>query len=130
MKNIIVILLILLVPVCAYLFLSKNSEDYVAFANDKNNPSLLIYTSTMCIDCKKMKDVIKEIEADYADKINFISINALDNNKKIQDSIKQHDVKVVPTLVFTDVNGVQTDNVEGYIPKEALTTKIEEAINE
>lgn len=130
MKNLILILLILVIPVTAYLFLSKNSTDYMAMANDVKNPSLLIYTSTMCLDCKKMKEVIKDIENSYADKINFISINALDNNRKIQDSIKKHDVKVVPTLVFTDVNGKETDKVEGFIPKEELITKIEEAINE
>lgn len=130
MKNFIVILLILVVPVFAYLFLSKNSTDYMAMASDGKNPSLLIYTSTMCLDCKKMKEVIKEIEDTYSDKINFVSINALDNNRKIQDSIKKHDVKVVPTLVFTDINGTETNKVEGYIPKEDLIIKIEEAINE
>ena len=41
--------------------MSKNSTDLMAVANDKNNPSMLIYTSTMCLDCKKMKEVIKEI---------------------------------------------------------------------
>ncbi len=130
MKNLIISLLILVIPVSTYLFLNKNSIDYTAMANDKNNPSLLIYTSTMCLDCKKMKEVIKELESSYADKINFISINALDNNKKIQESIKKHEVKVVPTLVFTDINGGETDKVEGYIPKEELINKIEEAINE
>ncbi len=130
MKNIIISLLILIIPVTAYLFLNQNSADYMAMANDKNNPSLLIYTSSMCLDCKKMKEVIKEVESSYSDKINFISINALDNNRKIQDSIKKHDVKVVPTLVFTDINGGETNKVEGYIPKEELINKIEEAINE
>ena len=130
MKNLLIIMLILIIPVSIYLFLSKNSHDYIAAANDKNNPSILLFTSTMCLDCKKMKEIIKEVENDYSDKINFISINALDNNKKIQDSIKKHDVKVVPTLVFTDVNGIETNKVEGYIPKEELTKKIEAAINE
>ena len=130
MKNIIIAILVLVIPVSTYLFMSKNSSENIAYASDKNNPSLLIYTSTMCLDCKKMKEVLKEIEGDYSDKINFVSINALDNNRKIQESIKKHNVQVVPTLVFTDTNGVQTNKVEGFIPKEELVTKIEEVINE
>ena len=130
MKNFIIILLILIIPVSIYLFTGKNSTDFMAMANDKNNPSLLIYTSAMCLDCKKMKEIIKDIENSYSDKINFISINAMDNNRKIQESIKKHDVKIVPTLVFTDMKGDQTDKVEGYIPKEELINKIEEVINE
>lgn len=130
MRNIVIAILILVIPVAVYLFMNNNANDFAAIASDKNNPSLLIYTSSMCLDCKKMKEIIKEVEEDYSDKINFISINALDNDKKIQSSIKKHDVKVVPTLVFTDVNGMQTNKIEGYIPKEELTLKIEEAINE
>ena len=130
MKNIIIILLILVIPVFTYLFMSKNSTGYIAEAGSNTNPSLLIYTSTMCLDCKKMKEVIKEVENDYSDKINFVSINALDNDRKIQDSVKMHDVKVVPTLVFTNADGEFIEKIEGYIPKEELTVKIEEAINE
>ena len=130
MRNIIIILLVLIIPICTYLFLSNESTDYMVMANDKNHPNLLIYTATMCLDCKKMKEIISEIESDYSDKINFISINALDNNTKIQDSIKKHDVKVVPTIVFTDTKGEATNKIEGFIPKEELIVKIKEAINE
>jgi len=129
-KNLLISLLILMAPVCTYLYLSKNSPDYTAMASDGNNPSLLVYTSSMCLDCRKMKEVIKEIESGYQGKINIVSINALDNNRKIQESVKKYDVKVVPTLVFTDVNGIETAKTEGFIPKEELIQKIEEAINE
>ena len=130
MKNFLIIMLILILPVSTYLFLNKNSSGIAAIASDSNNPSILIYTSAMCLDCRKMKDVISEIEGSCSDKINFISIDALDNNRKIQESIKKYDIKVVPTLVFTDVNGKEINKIEGFISKEELMKKIEEAINE
>lgn len=129
MKNIIIILLILIVPVSIYLFMSKNSQTYSALAKQENNPSILIFTSAMCLDCQKMKGIIKEVEGSYNDKINFIQINATDNNKRVRENIKKYHVVLVPTLVFVDENGGQKNKIEGYISKEELISEIEEAIN-
>ena len=129
MKNIITILLILFVPVAVYLYLSKNSDTTSAIAKDKTRPSIMIFTSTMCLDCQKMKSVINEVQPIYSDKINFISINALDKNKKVQDDIKKYGVVLVPTIIFVDENENQKNKIEGYIPKEQLITEIEDIIN-
>ncbi len=129
MKNIITILLVLVVPIVAYLVMSKNSDDLSAMANDRNHPSMLIFTSTMCMDCQKMKSILKEVEPQYSNKMNFVHINALDKNRKVQENIKKYQVVLVPTMVFVDENGNQTNKIEGSISKEALITEIEEAIN-
>lgn len=129
MKNIITILLVLILPIVAYLIMSKNSDDLSVLANDKNSPSILIFTSTMCMDCQKMKSVFKEIEPQYNNKINFVHINALDKNRKVQEYIKRYHVVLVPTMVFVDENGNQTNKIEGSISKESLITEIEESIN-
>lgn len=129
MKNIIAILLIIFVPLFAYLYISKNSETTVAVAKDNNNPSLMIFTSAMCLDCKKMKSVINEVEPIYNDKVNFISINALDKSKKVQEYIKKYGIVLVPTIIFVDQNGNQKNKVEGYIHKDELIKEIEDIIN-
>lgn len=129
MKNIITIVLILIVPVITYMVMSKNSNDVTAIAQTNNMPSFITFTSTMCMDCKKMKSVIKEIQPDYSSKINFISINALDKNKKVNEYIKKYNVVLVPTMVFLDKNGNQVNKIEGFIPKEDLIKEIEATIN-
>ena len=88
MKNIITILLILILPVCAYLIMSKNSSDVVANAKEKNIPVMMTFTSTMCMDCKKMKEVIHEVEGNYSGRMNFVIINATGNDKKVKEYIK------------------------------------------
>ena len=130
MKNIITILLILILPVAAYLILTSHSANKTALAVDKNNPSMLIFTSTMCMDCNKMKSVIKEVENNYNNKVNFIYIDALAKDKHVQEQIKRYGVTLVPTLVFTDENEVQTKKIEGAIPKEELIIALEDSINE
>jgi thiol-disulfide isomerase/thioredoxin len=129
MKNIIIILLILILPVAAYYTLSSKSSDK-AFAINPENPSMLIFTSTMCKDCQIMKKILKEVENNYNEKINFVYIDALKNNKKTQEQIKEYGITLVPTLVFTDVNNIQTKKIEGSVPKEELVIAIEDCINE
>ena len=129
MKNIITILLILILPIVAYLVMNKNSQDIIANAKENNLPTLMTFSSTMCIDCQKMKTVINDVKDTYSDKINFVSINALDINKRVKDYIKKYGVVLVPTMIFIDANGNMTNKIEGYIPKEQLITEIEETIN-
>ncbi len=129
MKNIFIILLILILPVAIYLMLNKNSDFDSAMAKSNDLPSLLIFTSTMCLDCQRMKALVSEIENDYNDKINFVRINALDNNRKVKEQVKTHGVVLVPTLIFLDVNGQQTNKIEGFIPKEELIKNIEVSVN-
>ncbi|MBQ8886368.1 MAG: thioredoxin family protein [Candidatus Gastranaerophilales bacterium] len=128
MKNIITILLVLILPICAYLLINKNSNNILAVAKS-NTPTLQIYTSTMCIDCQKLKNLINEIEPTYKDSVNFIVINALDKNKKTQNDIKKYGITLVPTIIVFDRSGNQTNKIEGYIEKEKLIAEIEEVIN-
>lgn len=129
MKNIFIILLILILPVAIYFMLNKNSDFDAAMAKSDDLPSLLIFTSTMCLDCQRMKSLVSEIQNDYKEKINFIPINALENKRKVKEQVKEYGVVLVPTLIFLDVNGVQTNKIEGYIPKEELIKNIEACVN-
>lgn len=129
MKNIITILLILIVPICAYLFMSKNSENVIAFANGKNIPTIMTFSSTMCLDCQKLKVVIKDVEQSYGEKVNFVNYNALDKDRKVKENIKKYGVVLAPTIVILDKNGNKIKKIEGYIPKEELIKEVEEVIN-
>lgn len=129
MKNIITILLIIILPIMAYLIIEKRSELNSATAMENSLPTILVFSSSMCLDCQKLKGVINEIKNDYEDKINFISYNALDKDKKVQKYIKEYQIILAPTTIILDRNGNKVDKIEGYIPKEELINEIEEAIN-
>jgi len=129
MKNIIIILLILILPIAAYFTITSKTSDK-AYAINPENPSMLIFTSTMCKDCQIMKKILNEVEDKYNERINFVYIDALKNNKNTRDQIKEYGITLVPTLVFTDVNKLQTKKIEGSIPKEELIIAIEDCINE
>ena len=128
MKNIITILLVFILPICAYFIINKDAKYLDAVAKE-NTPTLYIYTSTMCLDCQKMKNVISEITPLYGEKVNFIQINAIEKNKRVQDLIKKHEIVLVPTIIILDRNGNKLNKIEGFTEKDKLINEIEEAIN-
>lgn len=129
MKNIITILLILILPLTIYLVMTSKNDTSKVNAQGTNLPSIKVYTSAMCLDCQKMKSVVKEIEPEYKNRINIISINALDNKKSIQDEIKQFGIVLVPTIIYINSDGTVRNKTEGYISKDELIKEIESTIN-
>ena len=130
MKNIIIILLILILPITIYAILSNNAQNNSALAKNSNLATLKIYSSTMCLDCQKLKKEIKDIEVDYQNKINIEKFNALENNKMVQEDINKYEITLVPTMIFITKDGETRKKIEGYIPKEEIIKEIESTINE
>lgn len=129
MKNIITIVIILVLPILIYSLLNKNSGDITAFAQENGRPSLFVFTSSMCMDCQKMKTIIKEVEPSYNTRINFIQVNATEKNRKVKELVKQYSVVLVPTMIFVNSDKQEIKRLEGYIPKEQFVSEIEEVIN-
>ncbi len=129
MKNIITIALILIVPILSYILISKKSADVTAVAKETTKPSIMIFTSSMCMDCQKMKAVIKSVEPQYSDKINFIAINATSNDRNVKENIKKYNVILVPTMIFLDSENNQKNKIEGYIPEEELKIELDGLIH-
>lgn len=130
MKNIITILAILLLPLVIYSILHKDTaSDLSAYAKDNSRPTLMVFTSAMCIDCQKLKTVIKEIEPNYVDKVNFVSVNATEKSKTVKELVKKHNITLVPTVVFLDSKQNEVKRKEGFVPKEDLESDMESLIN-
>ena len=129
MKNIIIVLLILILPIVVYIYMSNNIGESVAVAKNSELPTVITFTSSMCMDCQKIKSVLAEVEPNYSEKVNFEYVQALDKSKKVKDSIKKYGVVLVPTMIFIDKNGKQLNKIEGFLEKEKLEAEIEELIN-
>lgn len=130
MKNIITIILILIVPALIYSLIKKDSPDInSAIAKDNGLPSIITFSSTMCLDCQKMKPIIQEAEKEYQGKINFIYVNATDKKTSVKLMIKKYSVLLVPTMVLLDKDQKEIKKIEGAISKEELTKELEGLVN-
>ena len=126
-KNVITVLLVLLLPLVAYLFMTHSGSEPVNVADAvQNKPHLVKFTSTMCLDCQEMNKIMKEVFPQYKDRIVLEEISVQDGKSATNAKIKQYNVTLVPTIIMIDSNGKQVRRIEGAIPKEQMIMYLED----
>ncbi len=129
MKNITIILLIIILPIAAFIFLDRTKVvSDVALAGN-NQPTFMLFTSTMCLDCQRVKKELALIEDDYKGKVNIVKINALEKKGNTPKLIKKYEVSLVPTLIFIDKNDKIINKTEGYMSKDEMCALLESMLN-
>ncbi len=118
-KNVIIISLIFAIPLLLYMALTT-SNSTTAKTTDIGKPSVIKFTSAMCLDCQTMNKVFKEIFPKYQNKINFTEIQVQDKNSFTDSQIKKYNVTLVPTIILLNSEGKQVKRIEGAIPKEEM----------
>ena len=122
MKNWIVVLIILIAPIVTYYVLDKNSQNKAAFEAQAQvgKPSVIKFYSTMCLDCKKLDVVTKEVMPKYADKLNYQAYNVQNSDKSVDVLVQKYGVTLVPTMVFISKDGNVVKKTEGYLTNQQL----------
>ena len=105
-KNIIIISLIFAIPLLLYMALTA-SNSTTAQTTDIGKPSVIKFTSAMCLDCQTMNKIFKEIFPKYQNKINFTEIQVQDKNSFNDSQIKKYNVTLVPTIILLNSEGKQ-----------------------
>ena len=125
-KNIITVLLVLIVPIVAYILMNNSSSDVASIAEATTaKPQIIEFTSSMCLDCQEMNKIVKEVYPQYKDKVVLTEIPVQDGKAFTQEQIKKYNVTLVPTIIMLDSNGQQVKRIEGAIPKEEFVQYIE-----
>lgn len=125
-KNIITVLLVLIVPIVAYILMNNSNSDVVSMADaSAAKPQIIKFTSSMCLDCQTMNKLMKEIYPKYQDKVVLTEISVQDGKAFTNEQIKKYNVTLVPTMIFLDSNGQQVKRTEGAISQEELVQCME-----
>lgn len=69
---------------------------------DNTKPSIILFFSNNCLNCKKFYPIWKSIVSKYGEKINIIKINA--DSTKNKSYIEKFNVTEYPTIFFTNKN--------------------------
>lgn len=123
-KSIITILAILIIPVLAFFGLSFH-KDISIVAEAKGKPQIIKFSSTMCLECKEVEKVFKEVLPKYNDRIVYTEVIVDSRNDMNNNMIKKYNVQLVPTIIMLNSDGTQYKRIESSIPKEQLETYIE-----
>lgn len=130
--SVFIIFLIFALPILLY-FVVKGpgelSSSSIAEAKAANYPKVLHFSQSMCSECRDLEKIMKPVEEEYSNKINFVHLDVSKETSQIQDLVKKYNVKVVPTLVFINKKGKVVNKVEGSMPKETLEGYLDRICN-
>lgn len=130
-KTLLIVCMIFALPVIAYaLLLSKQPVATDVAIAATGMPQMIKFSAPMCSDCQAMAEVLSQVEPQYKDKIEFIEISVNQKTPQVAEMIKKYNVKLVPTMVFTNAKGEQVARVEGSIPKEELVKYLEQGLSQ
>ena len=126
MKNFSIITLIFVVPLVAYMLLSKPDVSFANKVTDANKPQIIKFTSLMCLDCKKLDKVMKEVYPNYSDKIALTEIQVQNEDAYTKKQIDKYNVTLVPTLIIINSKGKKLSKIEGFVEQEKLEKLMKE----
>ena len=122
-KSIITILAIIILPLLAFWALTWN-KDSTAIA-DTNLPQIIKFSSSMCLECKEVEKIFKDILPKYKDKVSYTEI-IVDSRKDMNNKlIKKFNITLVPTVVMLDSKGKECKRFEGAAEKSEYIEVIE-----
>lgn len=126
MKNFSIITLIFVVPLVAYMILSRPDASFANKTVDANKPQIIKFSSLMCLDCKKLDKVMKELYPKYSNKISLVEVHVQDEDANTKKQIEKYNVTLVPTLILINSKGKKVSKFEGFIEKEKLEKLMKE----
>ncbi len=127
MKNWIIALAILVIPMVSYYILDKTHSNTTGFEAQASysKPVVIKFYSPMCLDCKKLEAVIKEVMPKYADKVTYQNINGQSSDKTTEALVQKYNINLVPTMVFVKKDGKVYKRTEGALSKKELENILE-----
>ena len=129
MKNFSIITLIFVVPLIAYFIMSKPDASLASKPVDANKPQIIKFTSLMCLDCKKLGEVMKQVYPKYSSKITLTEIKVQDDTEYTRQQVQKYNVTLVPTMIFINAKGKKVARFEGFLDKNQLEKQMKDLIN-
>ncbi len=129
MKNFSIITLIFVIPLVAYMILTKPDASFANKAGTGAKAQVIKFASPMCLDCKKMDKILKELHPKYESSITFIEIPVQNDDEYTKGQIEKYNVTLVPTMIFVNTKGQKVKKIEGYIDKDELEKIMKDLIN-
>lgn len=118
-KSLLAVLAIIIIPVAAFFLLTFHKDTSTA-AQATGKPQIIKFSSTMCLECKQVEKVFKELIPKYSDKIAYTEI-IVDRRDDMKNSmIKKYNVTLVPTIIMLNSDGTQYMRIESALPADEM----------
>ena len=116
-------------PLVAYWTLARDKSvatlPTIAFTGSE----IIKFSSPMCYECQELDKIFQEIYPGYANKVTLRKVDVTQKDKETKNMIKEYDVKLVPTCIFKNKEGLVIRRTEGMIQPKILENYMREQIN-
>jgi thioredoxin 1 len=122
MKNLTRILIFTLLLLSTFLFLDQTSFSQSSFERIPKDiakaslPKLLDFGRGICIPCKRMAPILKELSEEYKGRV-IIKIIEIDQEKELT---RVNRIRLIPTQIFFDSKNQEVFRHEGFMDKEEI----------
>lgn len=125
-KSLFLILAILIIPVLVFWGLTFNKDTSTVAEAKTDKPQIYKFSSSMCLECKEVEKIFKELMPQYQDKVYYTEILVDSRNDMKNALIKKYNVKLVPTVVMVNTDGTVNSRIEGAKSKDEFEECIKE----
>jgi thioredoxin len=98
-------------------------QDPVKRALKNKLPTIADFGASTCLACIRMKPIINELQKEYKDKANILSLDVEDNTALTRD----YQIVVIPTQIFYDTLSNETFRHAGFYPKDSIFIQLMKA---
>jgi len=103
--------------------LEINTENFDNEVKSHNGIVVVDFFANWCGPCRKLAQILEEVETELASKVKFAKINTDEN----LEMAKQYQVSGLPTLMIFK-NGEAVERLVGLMPKSSIITNIEKHV--
>lgn len=96
-----------------------------ALCNEK--PTMIEFYADWCQSCKEMAPVMRSMELQYANRVNFITVNGVD--QKNYDLVRKFKVDGIPHVAFLGSDHELKTSLVGAVPKGIMKDEIEALVS-
>jgi len=94
----------------------------VSDALKSGRPTIAEFGLGTCEVCKKMAPLLEKAAAEYAGKANIVSVD-LDEYAALG---RYYGIRAMPTQIYFNIRGEEVDRHIGFLPSEAIASKLAE----
>ena len=89
-------------------------------------PKVIEFTAKWCDPCQQLKPIMAKAKADYADQVEFITVDI--DDPKSEKIIEDYEVSPIPTLIFLDSSNQVITYSVGYSGENGLKAGIKKIV--
>lgn len=98
----------------------SNTEEDFSKAFKSGKYVLVDFGSNSCIPCRQMRPILHEIRKEHSGKAEVLVIDVY----KYQNLAREHKIRMIPTLIFFDLNGKEVHRHQGFMSKKAILEQL------